>query len=98
LNRRSVPLLAALVAPGGNAEKAGLRGGSADNYLVSGGRTIFLGGDIILSIGGQAVWTLMTCSECWRAAAPGRLWIWKFLGEGRSFRSPWCSPSAPVRR
>ena len=72
MNRRSVPLLAALVAPGGNAEKAGLRGGSADNYLVSGGRTIFLGGDIILSIDGQAVWTLMDLLGVLESSRPGQ--------------------------
>jgi S1-C subfamily serine protease len=65
-------LLVSRVVSGGNAEKAGLRGGSADHYLVAGGRTVFLGGDIILSIDRQPVWTLMDLLGGLESTRPGQ--------------------------
>jgi len=52
-------ILVSRITPGGNAEKAGLRGGNPARSLVTGGRTVLLGGDVILSIDGLPVWTIM---------------------------------------
>jgi S1-C subfamily serine protease len=52
-------ILVSRITRGGNAEKAGLRGGNPARSLVTGGRTVLLGGDVILSINGLPVWTVM---------------------------------------
>jgi S1-C subfamily serine protease len=55
---------------GGNAEKAGLRGGDPARSLVLGGRTVLLGGDVILSIDGLPVWTVMDFLGALEASRP----------------------------
>jgi S1-C subfamily serine protease len=81
-------ILVSRVAPGGNAEKAGLRGGSADSYLESGGRTIYLGGDIILSIDGQTVWTLMDLLGVLESTRPGQTVALQVLRGGQKLSIP----------
>lgn len=48
-------LLISSVERGGNADRAGLRGGSEDNAIRFGRSVIYLGGDVILSIDGVPV-------------------------------------------
>jgi S1-C subfamily serine protease len=55
---------------GGNAEKAGLRGGDPARSLALGGRTFLLGGDVILSIDGLPVWTVMDFLGALEATRP----------------------------
>jgi S1-C subfamily serine protease len=65
-------ILVSQVKRGSNAEKAGLRGGEAENYIMAGGTTIFLGGDIILSIGGRPVSTIMDYLGALESTRPGQ--------------------------
>ena len=51
-------ILVSRVISGGNAEKAGLQGGSNRQAVRSGSSVIYLGGDIIVGINGKAVATL----------------------------------------
>ena len=51
-------ILVSRVVSGGNAEKAGLQGGSNRQAVRSGSSVIYLGGDIIVGINGKAVATL----------------------------------------
>ena len=81
-------ILVSRVAPGGNAENAGLRGGSVDSYLESGGRTIYLGGDIILSIDGQMVWTLMDLLGVLESTRPGQTVALEVLRAGQKLSIP----------
>jgi S1-C subfamily serine protease len=75
VQRASLPtnwgILVSQVKRGSNAEQAGLRGGDPDTYIVAGGTTIYLGGDIILSIAGRPVSTLMDYLGALEATKPG---------------------------
>ncbi len=51
-------ILVSRVVSGGNAEKAGVQGGSNRQAVRSGSSVIYLGGDIIVGINGKAVATL----------------------------------------
>jgi len=64
-------ILVSQVKRGSNAEQAGLRGGDPENYIVAGGTTIYLGGDIILSIGGRPVSTIMDYLGALEDTKPG---------------------------
>jgi S1-C subfamily serine protease len=64
-------LLVSRVVRGGNAEKAGLRGGEPERALTTGGRTVLLGGDVILSVQGLPVWTLMDLLGALESSHPG---------------------------
>ena len=64
-------ILVSQVKRGSNAEGAGLRGGDPENYIVAGGTTIYLGGDIILSIGGRPVSTIMDYLGALEDSKPG---------------------------
>jgi S1-C subfamily serine protease len=81
-------ILVSRVVRGGNAEKAGLRGGSEDNYLVAGGRTVFLGGDIILSIDRLPVWTLMDLLGVLESTRPGQTVQVEVLRGGQKLSIP----------
>jgi S1-C subfamily serine protease len=63
VQRASLPasrgILVSQVKRGGNADQAGLRGGDPNSYIVAGGTTIYLSGDIIQSIGGRPISTIM---------------------------------------
>jgi S1-C subfamily serine protease len=64
-------ILVSQVKRGSNAEKAGLRGGDPETYIVAGGTAIYLGGDIILSIGGRPVSTIMDYLGALEGSKPG---------------------------
>lgn len=64
-------ILVSRVIPGGNAEKAGLRGGNPSRYLTTGGRTVYLGGDVILSIERFPVWTILDLLGALESTRPG---------------------------
>ncbi len=51
-------ILVSQVKSGGNADKAGLRGGVADQAVRSGSSVIYLGGDIIIGIEGEPIASL----------------------------------------
>jgi S1-C subfamily serine protease len=75
VHRASLPanrgILVSQVKRGSNAEQAGLRGGDPETYIVAGGTTIYLGGDIILSIAGRPVSTLMDYLGALESTKPG---------------------------
>ena len=75
VQRASLPanrgILVSQVKRGSNAEQAGLRGGDPESYIVAGGTTIYLGGDIILSIAGRPVSTLMDYLGALESTKPG---------------------------
>ena len=50
-------VLVSRVKHGSAAEKAGLRGGDPNNSVLVGGVQVYLGGDVILSVKGEPVWT-----------------------------------------
>ena len=64
-------ILISRVAPGGNADEAGLRGGSRDRAVRSGNTVIYLGGDIIVAIDGEAVSTLGDLYAALERSRPG---------------------------
>jgi S1-C subfamily serine protease len=51
-------LLVSRTIPGGNAEKAGIRGGSRSEAVRYGSSIIYLGGDIIVEVDGTKVGTI----------------------------------------
>ena len=75
VQRASLPtnrgILVSQVKRRSNAEQAGLRGGDPDSYIVAGGTTIYLGGDIVLSIAGRPVSTLMDYLGALESTKPG---------------------------
>ncbi len=52
---RDSGILVSQVAPGGNAEKAGIRGGSRSRAVRYGRDVVYLGGDIIVRIDGEEI-------------------------------------------
>ena len=65
-------LLVSQVQPGGNAETAGLRGGSTRQTPIrTRGSTIYLGGDIITRVGDTPVRTLANLFEALEDTQPG---------------------------
>ena len=86
VHRASLPtirgILVSQVKRGSNAEQAGLRGGDPETYIVAGGTTIYLGGDIILSIAGRPVSTLMDYLGALEATKPGETVELKILRNG----------------
>jgi len=50
-------VLVSRVKHGSAAEKAGLRGGDPNHSVLVGGVQVYLGGDVILSVKGEPVWT-----------------------------------------
>ncbi len=64
-------ILVSRVVSGGNAEKAGMEGGSSRQAVRSGSSVIYLGGDIIVGIGGEAVTSLSDFYGALEASRPG---------------------------
>lgn len=64
-------LLVSQVTPGGAADKAGIRGGSRDRAVRYGRTTIFLGGDIIVSVAGQEINTIGQLFSALETTKPG---------------------------
>ena len=55
----------------GNAAAAGLKGGSNSSFITVGGMTVYLGGDIIVSIGGMPVRTIQDYFAALEPTDPG---------------------------
>ena len=51
-------ILVSELIPGGNAERAGIRGGSQRRVVRAGRNSIYLGGDVITEVDGQAISSL----------------------------------------
>ena len=64
-------LLLSEIVPGGNADRAGLRGGDRNRAVRSGRTVIFLGGDIVTEIDGQAVRSISNLYEALEDNRPG---------------------------
>ena len=64
-------VLVSEVIPGGNAEKAGIRGGERSRAVHYGNTIIYLGGDIIVAVNGLAVHTLGNLYEALESSRPG---------------------------
>ncbi len=86
VQRASLPanrgILVSQVKRGSNAEQAGLRGGDPETYIIAGGTTIYLGGDIILSIAGHPVSTLMDYLGALEATKPEETVVLQVLRNG----------------
>ena len=57
----------------GNAAAAGLKGGSNSSFITVGGMTVYLGGDIIVSIGGMPVRTIQDYFAALEPTDPGEI-------------------------
>ncbi len=77
-------ILISRVTSGGNAEKAGLRGGRANQSVRSGNSRIYLGGDIITAIDGSPVLTLSDLYGALEATRPGDKVRVTFLRDGKT--------------
>lgn len=64
-------VLVSQVKSGGSAEAAGIRGGSADKAVRSGSNVIYLGGDIIIGIGGETISSLGDFYAALEGSRPG---------------------------
>ncbi len=64
-------ILVSRVIRGGNAEEAGLMGGSSEQSVRSGSSVIYLGGDIITGINGEKIATLSDFYGALEATRPG---------------------------
>jgi S1-C subfamily serine protease len=64
-------ILVSRVAQNSTADAAGLRGGDPARALTTGGRRIFLGGDVILGIDDLPVWTIMDLLGALESTHPG---------------------------
>jgi S1-C subfamily serine protease len=64
-------LLLSRVLRSGNAERAGLRGGDPQTSVTTGGTRVYLGGDVILSVEGQPVWTAVDLLGVLESTHPG---------------------------
>jgi S1-C subfamily serine protease len=86
VQRASIPanrgILVSQVKRGSNAEQAGLQGGDPESYTVVGGTTIYLGGDIILSLAGRPVSTLTDYLGALESTKPGETVELKILRNG----------------
>jgi S1-C subfamily serine protease len=76
-------LLISRVLRGGNADEAGLRGGNPAEYLTTGGRRVYLGGDVILSVNELPVWTAMDLLGVLESTHPGETARVEILRAGR---------------
>lgn len=64
-------ILVSEVVPGGNADEAGLRGGSERRAVRYGRTVIYLGGDIIIAVDGQPVESIANLYEALEDNRPG---------------------------
>jgi len=81
-------LLVSRVKRGSPAEKAGLRGGDPGNTVLVGGAQAYLGGDVILSVGGQPVWTPVDLLGALESTHPGETVQVQVLRDGRTVTLP----------
>ena len=66
-------ILVSRVATGGEAEKAGIRGGKRTESVRWGRELIYLGGDIIINIGGTPVESISDYFGALETTAPGEI-------------------------
>ncbi|MFQ3621291.1 MAG: trypsin-like peptidase domain-containing protein [Spirochaetales bacterium] len=78
-------LLVSRTIPGGNAEKAGIRGGSRSEAVRYGRSIIYLGGDIIVEVGGTKIETIADLYVALEDKKPGET-IPVVVYRGRSTR------------
>lgn len=71
------------VVPGGNADQAGLRGGSRTGAVRYGRTIIYLGGDIITAVDGMPVATVADLYESLEDKRPGETVKVRYLRDGR---------------
>ncbi|HET6450260.1 MAG TPA: trypsin-like peptidase domain-containing protein, partial [Spirochaetia bacterium] len=76
------------VAPGGNADTAGLRGGDPSRGLFVGGRPVYLGGDIIVSIEGLPTWTTIDILGALEGTHPGDTVRLEIVRDGQKIQVP----------
>jgi S1-C subfamily serine protease len=76
-------LLISEVIPGGNADAAGLRGGSRSRAVRYGRTVIFLGGDIITAIDGMPVTSIANMYEALEDNPPGDTVVVEYVRNGR---------------
>jgi len=65
-------LLVSRVISGGNAERAGIRGGQSNRAVRNRGAVIYLGGDIIVGVEGQPVGSLADLYSALESTLPGQ--------------------------
>lgn len=66
-------VLVSQIDRGGNAERAGIKGGSASRAVRYGNTTIYLGGDIIIEANGRSVKSLANLYEALENTKPGEV-------------------------
>ena len=77
-------LLVSQVEPGGNADEAGLEGGSVDRAVRFGRTIIYLGGDIIIEVDGTEVNSVANLYEALEDNLPGETVSVTYLRNNRS--------------
>jgi len=77
-------LLVSQVEPGGNADEAGLEGGSADRAVRFGRTIIYLGGDIIIEVDGTEVNSVANLYEALENNLPGEIVSVTYLRNNRA--------------
>ena len=64
-------ILVSRTEPGGNAERAGIRGGRPSDFVTFGGLTVYLGGDVIVGIGDAQIRTIQDFYAALEPTNPG---------------------------
>lgn len=80
-------LLVSEVVPGGNAEAAGLRGGSRADAVRYGRTVIYLGGDIITAVDGMEVSSIANLYEALEDKRPGDVVTVKYVRNRRQLET-----------
>lgn len=75
--RAGIPIdygvLVSEVKPDGNAEEAGIRGGKPSDFVAFGGMTVYLGGDVVTAIAGEAIRTIQDYYAALEPTSPGEV-------------------------
>jgi len=66
-------VLVSRTVAGGNAEKAGIRGGRPSDFVSFGGLTVYLGGDVIVGIGDAEIRTIQDFYAALEPTDPGEV-------------------------
>jgi S1-C subfamily serine protease len=78
-------ILLSVVAPGSPADAAGLRGGVREG--VAAGELVLLGGDVLVSVGGRRVRSVLDVPSALAGHEPGEEVVVTFLRDGRRGRA-----------
>ncbi|MFO8043824.1 MAG: trypsin-like peptidase domain-containing protein [Alkalispirochaeta sp.] len=84
---RDTGLLVSEVVPGGNAEEAGLRGGSRADAVRYGRTVIYLGGDIITAVDGMEVSSIANLYEALEDKRPGDIVTVEYVRNRRQMKT-----------